>query len=79
MEFCHLCPLETFGVFGVNSKREGRRRWRLVPEGEAREIDVPAARCVLVKHDTVAKTPSADKEIFDIPDPDGDDVEGCDF
>lgn len=68
MAFCHLCPLETFGTFGKNSKREGRPRWRLVPEGEAREIDVSASRCVLVKHHTVAKTPSADKEIFDITD-----------
>eukprot|EP00635_Sarcinochrysidales_sp_CCMP3193_P013538 CAMPEP_0118903160 /NCGR_PEP_ID=MMETSP1166-20130328/8140_1 /TAXON_ID=1104430 /ORGANISM="Chrysoreinhardia sp, Strain CCMP3193" /LENGTH=1126 /DNA_ID=CAMNT_0006842385 /DNA_START=38 /DNA_END=3418 /DNA_ORIENTATION=+ len=69
MEWCHLCPMEPVGVFGPNSKREGRKRWRLVPEGQAREIDVAAARCTPVKHTTVAKTQSADKEIFDIHDP----------
>lgn len=66
MEWCHICPMEPHGVFGPNSKRNGRPRWRLVPEGQAREIDVAAYRCTPVKHETVAKTQSADKEIFDI-------------
>ncbi|KAJ8613688.1 hypothetical protein CTAYLR_003159 [Chrysophaeum taylorii] len=66
MAWCHVCPMERHGVFGANSKRNGRPRWRLVPEGEAREIDVSAARCTPIKHETVAKTQSADKEIFDI-------------
>lgn len=66
MEWCHVCPMERIGVFGGNSKRNGRPRWRLVPEGEAREIDVSAQRCTAVKHETVVKTQSADKEIFDI-------------
>lgn len=66
MEWCHVCPMEQHGVFAPNSKRAGRPRWRLVPEGEAREIDVSAKRCTPVKHETVVKTPSADKEIFDI-------------
>mmetsp|Transcript_23353 Transcript_23353/g.30296 ORF Transcript_23353/g.30296 Transcript_23353/m.30296 type:complete len:949 (+) Transcript_23353:600-3446(+) len=70
MEWCHLCPMEPFGSFGIKSKREGRPRWRLVPEGRAREIDVPAARCTPVRHQTVAKTQSADREVFDIIDTD---------
>ena len=70
MEWCHLCPMEPYGFFGPNSKREGRPRWRLVPEGDAREIDVAAHRCTPMKHNITAKTQSADKEIFDIFDAD---------
>ena len=66
MEFCHLCPMETHGLFDRNTTREGRPRWRLVPEGQCREVDVGAARVKLVKHKTVGKTPSADKEVWDV-------------
>ena len=45
MEWCHLCPVHAVGEFKKGSKREGRQRYMLVPEGEAREIDVPG-ECV---------------------------------
>jgi len=66
MEFCHLCPMETHGLFDKNTTRHGRPRWRLCPEGQCREVDVGAARLKLVKHKTVGKTPSADKEVWDV-------------
>jgi hypothetical protein len=44
-------------------------RYKLVPEGVAREVDVPAARCAIVEGATMRKGgESADDEVFDIPD-----------
>ena len=48
MEWCHLCPLRIEGSFKQGS-RKGRKRFKLVPEGQAREIDAPAVRCHLVE------------------------------
>ena len=47
MEFCHLCPMETHGLFDHNTTRRAARL-RLVPEGQCREVDVGAARVRLV-------------------------------
>ena len=77
MEFCHLCPMETHGLFDRNTTREGRPRWRLVPEGQCREVDVGAARVKLVKHKTVGKTPSADKEVWDVLESDDENLREC--
>ena len=41
-------------------------RYKLVPEGEGRELDVPAARCRQVLAYAVSKTNNADKEVWDI-------------
>ena len=41
-------------------------RYKLVPEGEGRELDVPAARCRQVLAYTVSKTNNADREVWDI-------------
>jgi hypothetical protein len=38
----------------------------LVPEGEGRELDLPAARCKQVLAYAVSKTTNADKEVWDI-------------
>jgi hypothetical protein len=27
----------------------GKRRWRLMPEGESKELDVSAERCIIVR------------------------------
>merc|ERR1719240_1943072 len=56
---------------------EGRPRWRLVPEGQCREVDVGAARVKLVKHKTVGKTPSADKEVWDVLESDDENLREC--
>jgi len=41
-------------------------RYKLVPEGEGRELDLPAARCKQVLAYAVSKTTNADKEVWDI-------------
>ena len=41
-------------------------RYKLVPEGEGRELDIPAARCQQVLAFAVSKTNNADKEVWDI-------------
>lgn len=43
-------------------------RRRLAPEGEVRELDVPASRCTPVKAFLVARTSDADREVWDILD-----------
>ena len=44
-------------------------RYKLVPEGVAREVDVPARRCAIVEGATMRRGgESADDEVFDIPD-----------
>ena len=45
MDWCHLVPMHAKTTFGGESFRAGRPRYKLVPEGEGRELDVPAARC----------------------------------
>jgi len=44
-------------------------RYKLVPEGEGRELDMPAARCRQMIAYAVSKTNNADKEVWDIVDP----------
>ena len=66
MEWCHLCPVHVDGTFKQGA-RKGRKRFKLVPEGQAREIDVPAARCRPVEAKQCVGTSSADQEVFDIP------------
>ena len=68
MEWCHLVPMHQDGVFKGTGKRAGRPRYKLVPEGVAREIDVPASRCRLVDAKQCVHTSSADQEVFDMPD-----------
>jgi hypothetical protein len=66
MEWCHLCPLYVDGTFKTGP-RAGAPRYKLCPEGRAREIDVPASRCTLVEARQCVHSASADKEVFDIP------------
>ena len=42
-----------------------------------REVDVGAARVKLVKHKTVGKTPSADKEVWDVLESDDENLREC--
>ena len=65
MAWCHLCPVHADGVF-KNGPRKGRPRFKLVPEGQAKEIDVPAARCRLVETKQCVNSASADNEVFDV-------------
>eukprot|EP00958_Prasinococcus_capsulatus_P007496 scaffold699_cov385-Prasinococcus_capsulatus_cf.AAC.41 len=67
MEWCHCVPLQQSGFF-TGLKRYGRPRFKLVPEGECREIDVPASRCRPVRAVMVAHTNNADQEVWDIQD-----------
>jgi len=53
--------IKTWSVFFV--------RYKLVPEGEGRELDMPAARCRQMIAYAVSKTNNADKEVWDIVDP----------
>jgi hypothetical protein len=46
--------------------RAGRPRYKLVPEGEGRELDLPASMCSMVTAFSVSKTLDADKETWDI-------------
>ena len=72
MHWCHLAPLRQDGVFpatlknGNPSAHAGRPRWKLVPEGEGKELDVSAERCKIIKSATVHKTQDADKEAWDV-------------
>ncbi|KAK3256779.1 hypothetical protein CYMTET_34106 [Cymbomonas tetramitiformis] len=68
MEWCHLCPITQQGTFKAKGARAGRARYKLVAEGEAREIDVSASRCHIVRSEMVAKTDSADDEVWDLLD-----------
>ena len=58
--------METHGVFGGNSSRAGRVKWRLERESLGRELDCSCSRLVCAKHKTVGKTPNADKETWDM-------------
>ena len=66
MQWCHLCPLYVDGTFKTGP-RMGCPRYKLCPEGRAREVDVPASRCALVEARQCVHSASADKEVFDIP------------
>jgi len=66
MQWCHLCPLYVDGTFKTGP-RMGCPRYKLCPEGRAREVDVPASRCTLVEARQCVHSASADKEVFDIP------------
>ena len=60
------------GYFAGNStsKRYGRPRYKLAPEGTVRELDVAAHRVQVVKSEQVAKNTDADQEVWDVFDDD---------
>ncbi len=71
--WCHLAPLQSVGVFGPNRKKvEGRTKWKLVDEGEGKELDITGAVCKVVKSRVIKGCADADKEEWDIIDPDMD-------
>ena len=55
LHWCHLAPMRKDGIFPAVSRlgsahpHAGKARWRLVPEGQSRELDVSAERCILVR------------------------------
>jgi hypothetical protein len=55
LHWCHLAPLRMVGTFpeltrqGKPHPHVGKRRWRLMPEGESKELDVSAERCIIVR------------------------------
>ena len=57
----HVIPTQDSGKFGATArKRRGRIRYKCVPEGGARELDLPAARCRVVRQaQVVAKSTDA--------------------
>jgi len=64
LQWTHLAPLMEAGVFGPEKGQEaaGKKRWKLVPEGEAEEIDTSALQCTVVKTRAMKRTTDADKE-----------------
>jgi hypothetical protein len=58
--------MQTSGTFTGNTVRAGRPRYKLVPEGEGKEMDLPGSCCHIVTAFTVSKTMDADKETWDI-------------
>mmetsp|Transcript_25186 Transcript_25186/g.77639 ORF Transcript_25186/g.77639 Transcript_25186/m.77639 type:complete len:82 (+) Transcript_25186:186-431(+) len=68
MKWCRLVKLEADGKFDAG-KRAGRTRWTLVEEGQARELDLSATRCVVVRSAMTVRTDDADDEVFDVEDP----------
>lgn len=71
MQWVHLLPVHDVGVFTdrearTAKERLGRPRWQVVPEGQAREIDVSAARCSVVRAVQCVRSHSADEEVWDI-------------
>ena len=68
--WCHLAPLRKAGVFGPNRKKvEGRTKWMLVDEGEGKELDITGAVCQVIKARVMKGCADADKEEWDIIDP----------
>lgn len=51
-------------------KFKGRKKWVLVPEGAAVEIDVTAFACRLVAAEALLNTVDADDEIWTVPESD---------
>ena len=55
LHWCHLAPMRQDGVFPKDTRQgqphphAGKMRWRLVPEGESKELDVSAERCIIMK------------------------------
>ena len=67
---CHLVPLMEYGVFRSDSPREGKTKWKLVPEGQGEELEgVPASDCTIVRSEATNKVSDADREAWQIFDP----------
>jgi hypothetical protein len=54
LHWCHLAAMREDGIFpeltrkGLPHPHAGKKRWRLTPEGESKELDVSAHRCTRV-------------------------------
>ena len=54
LHWCHLAAMREDGIFpeltrkGLPHPHAGKKRWRLTPEGESKELDVSADRCTRV-------------------------------
>ena len=68
LQWCHVAPLTTRGVFkGTRSASDGRPKWMLLSEEEGGEMDVGAARCIIMRAKEMQNTPeNADLEEWDI-------------
>jgi hypothetical protein len=64
LQWCHLAPLMQGGVYGADKGPDvaGKPKWKLVPEGEAEELDISALLCTVVKTKAMKRTTDADKE-----------------
>jgi len=55
LHWCHLAPLRQDGFFpeltrqGKPHPHMGKKRWRLMPEGASKELDVSGDRCIIVR------------------------------
>ncbi|KAH8066845.1 Bromodomain containing protein [Aureococcus anophagefferens] len=68
VDWCRLCPLVADGAF-ADGNRAGRARYVLPPEATARELDLSAKRCVLVRSAMTVDADDADDEVWDVEDP----------
>jgi len=67
---CHLVPLMEGGTFKRSDRLDGKTKWKLVPEGEAEELENVAAKdCTIIKSQATNKVSDADKEAWQIFDP----------
>ncbi len=66
--WCHLAPMRKVGIH-TKKKAAGRTKWMLVDEGEGKEIDITGAVCEIVKSRVMKGCEDADKEEWDIIDP----------
>lgn len=66
---CHLVPLMENGVFTSDDDKKGKKRWKLVPEGEGEElVNIPANTCTIIKSVATNKVQDADQEAWQILD-----------
>ena len=68
VDWCRVCPLVADGAF-ADGNRAGRARYVLPPEATARELDLSAKRCVLVRSAMTVDADDADDEVWDVEDP----------
>ncbi|CAB9511306.1 expressed unknown protein [Seminavis robusta] len=77
LQWCHLVPLVRVGEFSEEDKKArlvGRSKWKLVDERLCQEIDICSRYVVPVKSRETKRSADANKEAWDILDPDEEDV-----
>jgi len=66
--WCHLAPMRRAGIH-TSKRAAGRTKWMLVDESEGKELDITGGVCVALKSRSMKGCEDADKEEWDIIDP----------